>query len=94
MSDRVGHTETPDKFSVLLPAERMALSVAQAQLQRGENPPINVTTVLVMALERLREELREDRMADEVDWSGDRMVIKSWQRRWVTAWEKEEADDA
>ena len=37
----------------LQPAESMALTVARAQIRRGENPEINVTTVLVMALDRL-----------------------------------------
>jgi hypothetical protein len=39
--------------SELLPAESMALTVARAQLGRGENPEINVTTMLVMTIERL-----------------------------------------
>jgi hypothetical protein len=37
----------------LLPAERLALNVAKAQLARGENPPSNTTAMLVMAIERL-----------------------------------------
>lgn len=37
----------------LLPAEHMTLTVARSQLERGENPGINITTMLVMALERL-----------------------------------------
>ena len=37
----------------LLPAENLALTVARAQLQRGENPPINTTAALVLALDRL-----------------------------------------
>lgn len=45
----------------LLPAENMALTVARAQVQRGDNPPLNITTVLVMALDRLtgREDWQE-----------------------------------
>jgi hypothetical protein len=46
-------------MSALLPAERMALTVAKAQLQRGENPEINVTAMLLMALERVAEYLDE-----------------------------------
>ena len=37
----------------LLPAECIALTVAQAQLRRGENPPINITATLALAVERL-----------------------------------------
>lgn len=37
----------------LLPAESIALTVARAQLERGENPPINMTATLVLALDRL-----------------------------------------
>lgn len=44
----------------LLPAENMALTVARAQVARGENPPINTTTVLMMALDRLRAALGEE----------------------------------
>ncbi len=39
--------------AVLLPAENIALTVAREQLRRGEDPPVNTTTVLVMALDRL-----------------------------------------
>lgn len=37
----------------LLPAEDMALTVARAQVRRGEDPGLNTTTMLVMALDRL-----------------------------------------
>lgn len=37
----------------LHPAETMALTVARAQVRRGENPPLNTTAMLVMALDRL-----------------------------------------
>lgn len=40
----------------LLPAEYLALKIATAQLRRGENPPINITTTLVLTIERLLEE--------------------------------------
>lgn len=36
-----------------MPAENMALTVAHAQVERGENPTQNISTVLVMALDRL-----------------------------------------
>jgi hypothetical protein len=49
-------TARETKPALLLPPERIALTVAKAQLRRGENPGINVTTVLVMALERLAED--------------------------------------
>jgi hypothetical protein len=39
--------------SGLIPAERIALTVARAQLERGDNPPVNITTVLVMTIDRL-----------------------------------------
>ena len=48
--------------SGLIPAERMALTVARAQLERGENPGVNMTTVLVMAL---------DRLTGHRDWTAD-----------------------
>lgn len=37
----------------LLPAERMALTVALAQVNRGEAPTPNIATVCVLALARL-----------------------------------------
>jgi hypothetical protein len=37
----------------LLPDESLALKMAQAQLERGENPPRNTTATLVQALERI-----------------------------------------
>jgi hypothetical protein len=39
--------------SGLIPAERLVLTVARAQLERGDNPPINITTALVMTIDRL-----------------------------------------
>lgn len=39
--------------SGLLPAERIALTVARAQLERGDNPTHSVTAVLVMTIDRL-----------------------------------------
>jgi hypothetical protein len=39
--------------SGLIPAERIALTVARAQIERGDNPPVNITTVLVMTIDRL-----------------------------------------
>lgn len=40
---------------LLLPAERMALTVALAQVGRGESPPPNTAAVIVMALARLAD---------------------------------------
>jgi hypothetical protein len=37
----------------LRPAENMALTVARAQLDRGENPPRNITAMLLATVERL-----------------------------------------
>jgi hypothetical protein len=39
--------------STLLPHEALALSVAKAQLGRGENPPPNTTAALVLTVDRL-----------------------------------------
>lgn len=36
----------------LTPAERIALTVARAQIERGESPTPNVATVLIAALAR------------------------------------------
>ena len=47
---------------LLLPAENMALTVARAQVERGENPTPNVSAVLVMALDRLIDELPDGDM--------------------------------
>ncbi len=38
---------------LLLPAERMALTVASEQVGRGESPTQNIAAVVVWALERL-----------------------------------------
>ena len=37
----------------LLPAEKMALTVALAQVRRGDDPPPNTALVCVLALARL-----------------------------------------
>ena len=42
---------------LLLPAESMALTVARAQVKRGENTTPNISAVLVMALDRLVDKL-------------------------------------
>ncbi len=42
---------------LLLPAENMALTVARAQVERGEGVTPNISAVLVMALDRLIDEL-------------------------------------
>ena len=52
-----------EPLSGLIPGERIALTVARRQLERGDNPPINITTVLVMAIDRLLEELRAAKQA-------------------------------
>ena len=46
--------DQPTSKAELLPAEKIAMTIASEQLKRGENPPINITTVLVMALERIK----------------------------------------
>ena len=42
-----------DPFAALLPAESMALTVALAQVERGETPSENVSTLCVLALARV-----------------------------------------
>lgn len=41
----------------LLPYEHMALAVARSMVERGVTPGINTVTVLVMALDRLTEQV-------------------------------------
>ena len=60
-NEREGTMGSPDARSVLLPAEHIALTVAQAQLRRGENPPINITTALVLTIERLAPSVKTER---------------------------------
>lgn len=43
-------------MSAISPAASMVLTVASNMIKRGENPPINMTTVLVMELERIKAE--------------------------------------
>ena len=61
-----GHEPTIEGGAVplpteLLPAENLALTVARAQLERGDRPEPNTTAMLVMALDRLtgREDWRD-----------------------------------
>lgn len=37
----------------LAPAENIAVTVARAQVQRGENPPVNTTSMLLIIIDRL-----------------------------------------
>ena len=46
--------------SPLLPPERMALTVARAQIKRGEDPTPNVAAVLIMALARLIDKIGDE----------------------------------
>lgn len=55
MAETVG--EFIASHAALLPAERIALTIAQAQIQRGDNPEINVTTALLLTIERLSADL-------------------------------------
>lgn len=48
-----GFTDREPLPSGLIPAERLAFTVARAQIERGENPPVNITTALVMTIDRL-----------------------------------------
>ena len=52
---------------LLLPAENMALTVARAQIERRENPTPNVTAVLVMALDRLIDEIPDGDLYTECE---------------------------
>jgi hypothetical protein len=45
--------------TALLPLESMALFVARKQLERGENPEINTTAMLVWIIDRLVDEAGE-----------------------------------
>ena len=56
--------------SPLLPPERMALTVARAQIKRGEDPTPNVAAVLIMALARLI-----DKIGDETLYHVDRVRL-------------------
>jgi len=41
-------------MSNISPEANMVLTIASNMIKRGENPPINMTTVLVMELERIK----------------------------------------
>jgi len=41
-------------MSNISPEADMVLTIASNMIKRGENPPINMTTVLVMELERIK----------------------------------------
>jgi hypothetical protein len=53
--------EGSEEESRLLPPERVALMAARSMLRSDRNPGINVTTMLVMTIERLIEETNEPR---------------------------------
>jgi hypothetical protein len=46
-------------YRQLAPAERLAVTVASAQLARGENPPVNTTAALLLTIKRLTGEGQE-----------------------------------
>lgn len=46
----------PDAMASLLPAERMAVAVASAQVARGDNPPAGTIAALLTAIGRLTGE--------------------------------------
>lgn len=48
----------------LAPIERMVLTIAHSRLNRGEGIDPNMATVLVEALERIRDELDADQADD------------------------------
>lgn len=50
-------TTTDYTPSALTQAERLALTVARAQLERGDNPTHNITAVLVMTIDRLLDDV-------------------------------------
>lgn len=60
----------PPRADLLHPAERIALTVAGAQVRRGDEVPPNTTAMLVVALERLRDEAAPtpDPQGDERRW--------------------------
>jgi len=47
--------------------ERLAVTVARAQLKRGENPPINITSVLMLIITRLEAGLSAEDFWDSLD---------------------------
>ena len=47
------YPESSNREAELLPAESIALTVALAQVQRGDRPEPNVTAMCVMALARV-----------------------------------------
>jgi len=58
----MSETRSPDAYvpgdreplpSGLIPAERLALTVARARIEQGGNPGPNITAVLVMTIDRL-----------------------------------------
>lgn len=55
-----------NKRTALIPAESIALTVARAQVERGVNPEFGVTTMLVLAL---------DRLTGRNDWTESSLVI-------------------
>lgn len=48
-------------YRQLLPEERLAVSMASAQLARGENPPVNTTAMLLLTLQRLTGDGTQER---------------------------------
>ncbi|KKL23688.1 hypothetical protein LCGC14_2422890 [marine sediment metagenome] len=52
---------------LLLPAENMVLTVARAQVERGATPTLSISAVLVMALDRLIDEIPDGDLYAPVD---------------------------
>jgi hypothetical protein len=48
-------------YRQLLPEERLAVSMATAQLARGENPPVNTTAMVLLALKGLTGDGTQER---------------------------------
>lgn len=64
-------TDAPNADSVrLLPAEKLALTVALAQVRRGESPQPNTATLCVLALARLQGDYDWTNAPAQIDGSG------------------------
>jgi hypothetical protein len=69
---------TPEALAKLEPAERLAFTVASAQVARDENPGINTTAALVLTVQRLITERTALADADNAIGQVIRLA-ESWQ---------------
>lgn len=57
--------------SRLAPAENMVITIARAQLRRGENPPVNTTSMLMIIIGRLVSGQSPEEFYDARDPEGE-----------------------